>query len=251
MNRRTFLGSLSVVGSIGVVARGRSDPAASLGVTVWFSERAARYGGLRSRVEGYLGGALESAGVEVAVTFADRSVALDVEQGARLMTVEWPRRVLEGRLGLGSIDPSGDVNLLITDGDPSSRPAGYGMEAVAAMTGARLLADMSSPDETPVVVRPTGPALVTQLLLHECGHALGLGHGHGSVTDEGDALVASPMVGAYAWAADDVRRRQLGRETNACGSPLLVPRSRRHRLKLEYGPCASRALREHGGVRLV
>lgn len=243
VKRRTFLGSLGLVGSIGVEAAARSKRATPLRVVVWFSERATRYDGLRTRITGYLERALAPTNVGVRVSFGDRPIPLDEEQGADLMAVEWPRRVLTGTLGLGSIGVTGDVTLLITDGDPSSRPAGYGMSAVAAMTGARLLAKMPPPDETPTVVPPTGPAVITQLLLHECGHALGLGHRHGTVTVSGDEVIASPMVGAYAWAHEDVRRRQLGRGTNVCGRPYPVPGSRNRRLRLEYGPCSFGVIR--------
>lgn len=247
MNRRTFLGGLGLVGSAGVVAAGRSLASTPLEVVVWFSEGAATYEGLRPIVAGYLGRALEGAGVEASVVFGDRPIPLEREQGAHLLSVEWPERVLGGTLGLGSIDETGDVTLLITDGDPASRPAGYGMTAVGALTGARLLAEMPPPATTPTVVAPTGPAVIAQLLLHECGHALGLTHGHGTVAVEGDAVVATPMIGRYAWASTGVREHQVGRSEDRCGSSYPATGGRSRRLQLHYGSCSRRAIRARYG----
>lgn len=94
------------------------------------------------------------------------------------MSRTWPHMVLRGAIRGGIVDGLADVNLLVTDGDPSVEPAGYGMRSIAAITGARYLAAMSQVDSTPYDVDYSPPAAIAQLLLHDCGHAVGLEHRH-------------------------------------------------------------------------
>ena len=245
MNRRQFLAATGLVGSLGLAGSGRGSEQRSLSAVVWFSERAARHDGVESRATGYLGAALGAVRDDVDVHVGDRPISLETEGGAGLMQVGWPKMVLSGVAGQGPIDRTGDLNLLITDGDPGGWPAGYGMRGIAAVGGARLLAAMPPPEETPPVVPYSAPAVIAQLVLHECGHALGLEHAHGSVTHDGAAAVVSPMVGGYAWADEDVRRRHLPDDGNACGEPIGSVVNRRRLLGLEYGPCATGALERY------
>lgn len=245
MNRRRFLAGTGLVGSLGLAVASRVDVERPLSVRVWLSERAAAHDGVGSCVSGYLERALGGALDRVAVAVADRPIALDAEDGAGLMEVDWPRMVIAGAIRSGPVRPTADVNLLVTDGDPSGTPAGYGMHRIATVGGARLLAAMPPAEETPPVVPYSAPAAITQLLLHECGHALGLDHRHGFATIREGVLVASPMVGGYAWADADVKRRHLPWETNRCGEPIQSGVNRRRALSLEYGPCAGRAIRRH------
>ena len=242
MNRRQFLAATGLVGSLGLVGAGRGSGERGLSAVVWFSERAAGYDGVESRATGYLGAALRAVRDDVQVDVGDRPIPLDEEDGTRLMEVEWPKMVLSGVAGRGPVDRTGDLNLLVTDGDPSASPAGYGMRGIATVCGARPLASMPPAERTPPVVPYSAPAVITQLLLHECGHALGLEHAHGRLTNEGNAAVVSPMVGGYAWADEDLRRRQLPDDANVCGEPIGGVVNRRPLLGLEYGPCARAAL---------
>lgn len=245
MKRRQFLAATGLVGSLGLVGAGRGGGERPLRVVVWLSERAAERDGVRPRATGYLEAALGRARDDVEVSVGDRTIPLASEGGARLMEVEWPKTVLAGAAGRGPARPVGDVNLLVTDGDPAGRPAGYGMRGIAAVGGARLLAAMAPPERSPPVVPYSAPAAITQLLLHECGHALGLAHEHGALTGEGDAVVASPMIGGYPWAEEGLRRRHLPEDANACGEALAPVANRRRLVGLEYGPCAAGAIRRY------
>lgn len=228
--------------SLGVVGRraaSRPDPVV---VRVWFTRSAATHDPLADRVEGYLGAALGEALDAVAFEFAPSTVALPHEGGKASLGFDWPTTVVEGLVGLGEIDLVGDVNLLVTDGDPRRQPAGYARPRVAAVTGGAYIARMAPAAETPPVVPYSIPAAATQLLLHEVGHALGATHGHGAARREGDALVASPMVGSYLWASERVRERYL-RDESVCGGayPDADDASGR-RLGLRYTDCAAGAL---------
>lgn len=242
MNRRAFLGSAGMVLSMGLVGRQtarRSDPVT---VRVWFSEAAAEYDSLPDRIEGYLGGALEAAVGEVALSFAPSPVRIPAEGGRNLLAVRWPRMVVEGTVGMRHIDPVDDVNLLVTDGDPTRQPAGYARPRVAAATGAEYVARMPPADETDAVVPYSVRAAATQLLLHECGHALGAGHEHGHADVRDGAVVASPMIGSYLWADERDREKHVPDEC-ACGGSYPGPTAApERRLGLRYGDCAVRAL---------
>jgi len=245
VNRRQFLAATGIVGSLGLVRTSRGGGKRALSVLVWCSERAASYDGVESRVAGYLDRALGAVRDDVEVVAGGRPIPLEAEGGATLMEVRWPGMVLSGGAGHGPVDRTGDLNVLITDGDPRGWPAGYGMRGIAAVGGARLLSAMPPADDTPPVVPYSAPAAIAQLVLHECGHALGLEHAHGRVAYDGDAVVVSPMIGGYAWADDERRRRYLPDDGNVCGGPILPAGDRRRLLGLEYGPCARATLERY------
>lgn len=234
---------------LGLLGYRLRSPGPDFDVAVWFSEAAADHADLEDRVVGLLEPALAEPAPGATVGVRSRPVPLEEEQGRRLVTETWPRLVVAGFLGRGPVRPVGAVNVLVTDGDPSSDPAGYGMWRVAAVTGARYLARLPPTIRETAVSDYSTSAAVAQLLLHECGHALGLAHDHGEVTVEGDAVTASPMVGSYAWADEDVARRQVGSGQNACGDALSSGNERQRRLALRYSDCARRAV--HGGTSLV
>ena len=242
MNRRAFLGGVSAALGLGVAGRratSRPDPVV---VRVWFTDAAASHDALAERVEGYLGAALEAVLDAVSVEVASSTVALAHEGGKASLGVDWPVTVAEGLVGLAEVDPVGDVNLLVTDGDPRRQPAGYARPRVAAATGGAYIARMGPAAETPPVVPYSLPAAATQLLLHEVGHALGATHDHGSAWREGDALAASPMVGSYLWAPERVRERHLP-DDGGCGAPYPIDDGgTERRLALRYADCAARVI---------
>lgn len=211
-------------------------------VAIWLSRAAASYRSIGDRIEGILEPALAQSLLGARIAVRSRPIPLDVQQGSRLMTETWPKLVVAGLLGSGPVRPAGGINILVTDGNPGVYPAGYGMAGVAALTGAADLASISGDEAQSEVVDYTRRTAVAQLLLHECGHAFGLEHRHGTVTLEDHALVASPMVGAYAWAPAAVKRRELGRDSNCCGDRYPPDTGAPHRLGLRYGPCALDAL---------
>ncbi len=230
--------------SLGVAGRRAASTPDPVVVRVWFSESAATHDALEDRVEGYLGAALDEAlDAAVELEFAPSTVALPHEGGKASLGMDWPVTVAEGLVGLGEVDPVGDVNLLVTDGDPRRQPAGYARPHVAAATGGAYIARMPPAEDLSAVVPYSVPAAATQLLLHEVGHALGATHAHGTARREGDALVASPMVGSYLWASERVREAQLA-DGSACGGayPSDDGASER-RLGLRYADCAAGALR--------
>jgi hypothetical protein len=243
VNRRAFLAGAGVALSLGVAGRRAASEPGPVVVRVWFSESAATHDALEDRVEGYLGGALADALGAVEVEFAELTVALSHEGGKASLGMDWPMRVAEGLVGMADVDPVGGANLLVTDGDPRRQPAGYGRPHVAAATGGAYIARMPPAEDLSAVVPYSVPAAATQLLLHEAGHALGATHAHGTARREGDALVASPMVGSYLWASERVREAQLD-DGSACGGayPSDDGASER-RLGLRYADCAARALR--------
>lgn len=243
MNRRSFLGSVGATASLGVAGTTLTLLSDRLSVRVWFSDAAAEYEGLEERIEGYLGAALEPAVGEVAISFAESSVSLPSEDDRDVLADQWPKTVLGGVVGLADVDPVSGVNLLVTDGDPTRQPSGFARPRVAATTGARYVASMPPAEETPAAVPYSLEAASTQLLLHECGHALGIGHDHGSVVVRDGAVVASPMVSSYYWAGPPVRKKHLNPERNACGTsyPTGGPVGER-RLRLRYADCAATAI---------
>lgn len=242
MNRRAFLGGAGVALSLGVAGRRAASPTDPVVVRVWFSESAATQDALAARVEGYLEDALDHALEAVELEFADSSVSLAHEGGKETLGVDWPAKVVEGMVGMGELDPVDDVNLLVTDGDPRRQPSGYARPRIAAVTGGAYIARMPPAEETPPVVPYSVPAATTQVLLHEVGHALGATHAHGTARRDGDALVASPMVGSYLWAPKHVREDHLADES-VCGERFPVESTApERRLSLRYADCAARAL---------
>jgi len=230
--------------SLGVAA-GASGPQRPLEVRLWVTDAASAYPDVLPRAGAYLRTALHAAGFEVDVSYGERPQSFAASDDRYVRRVGWPERVLEGVAGLGSVHPARDVNLLLTDGSVFGATAGYGMRRIAAVAGARYLADMAPADRTPAVVPDTVPAAVVQLLLHECGHALGLHHADGSVNVTGHDAVVSPMLGGYAWADAAVRRRAIGGDTNACGAAIPTLTTQRRWLSLRYSGCATAALQRH------
>lgn len=244
MDRRAFLGTLGAAISAGLLGRRALAVDDPLVVRVWTSERAAAHDEVGERVRGYLRAALEPAVGAVEVQLAADRVALPREDGRAVLARRWPRLVLEGAGGLRGIDPVGGVNLLVTDGDPTSRPAGFARPHVAASTGAAAISRMDPAAETPPTVPYSVPAAATQLLLHECGHALGLDHDHGAAYEADGAVVATPMVSSYLWASESVREKYLRPAANVCGDrypPADADGERQ--LHLRYAECVHDTMR--------
>lgn len=244
MTRRAVLlgvGGLASLGLIGTV-RPCHDPRS---IRLWASERASTYPAVLELAADLVSVALDAAGVAATVTIDETPVALASDDDERSRRVTWPRLVLGGALGVGRIDPVRDVNLLVTDGDATGPTAGYAIPRIAALAGARHLVDLPPADRRRPVIEHTVPAMIAQLLLHECGHALGLEHDHGTISHDGGTAIVSPMVSGYAWATASVRRRQLPGSANACGEPLQPVTDQVRRLSLRYSDCAATALRQH------
>lgn len=235
------LGAVGGLGAAGYTTRSRER---RVDVRVWLSERAATYDGVEERARGYLRRALDPAADDLAVSVAG-TVDTSTEDAYHLLTGgEWPLS-LARRPG----DVADDVNLLVTDGDMSETPTGAGVQHVAAVGGARHLAQMPPADDAPDVMAHTTPAYVTQVLLHEVGHALGLRHDHGAIAPVDDGVIVTPMVSAYAWLPPEVRERHFDYDRSACGRPYVHVGSSRYDLALDYSACARSALADYrGGV---
>lgn len=242
MRRRDYLLSLAGVGTLGALGYG-AETADEVDVRVWFSERAAATEDLAERVVGYLGRALDGLAGDVDLRVGG-TVAVSTEHAYRAMASgEWPRRLVS-TVGLDGVVAGADVDLLVTDGDMSRTPTGAGVPGIAAVGGATALARMAPVEETPTVVDYSSRARVSQVLLHECGHALGLRHDHGSVVESAGGAVVSPMVSAYAWAPDRVREAYFDHERSACGHAYPAVSKGTVRLGLVYADCARRAYAE-------
>lgn len=246
MRRRRFLLSVGAVGGLGAVGYGSRRPERHVDVRVWLSERAAAYDGVRERVRGYLRRALEPAVADLSVAFGD-PVDASTEDAYDLMTGgEWPLH-----LARELDDLADDVNLLVTDGDTSETPTGAGVTHVAAVGGARHLAQLPPADDAPGVMAHTTKAHAAQVLLHEVGHALGLRHDHGAITPIGDGVIVTPMVSAYAWLPPEVKEEHFDHDRSACGQPFVDVGSSRRDLALDYAPCAREALADYRGGLLL
>ena len=238
MNRRRFLRT-SLAAGVGLaglaVGHGAMDD--TLDVRVWFTEAAAGYDGLRERVEGYLSQAFGRLRDGVRLTFG-RPVSVSTENGYRVTaTGEWP-----AKLATGPPSPVDDVNLLVTDGQMQTSPTGVGLPHVASVGGARHVARMPPAEDGETVVPFRNRARITQVLVHEVGHALGLGHDHGTIVDGSTHVVVSPMVSAYAWATGNVRERQFDYRESACGSTYPSVEGKEGRLDMIYSECALRRI---------
>lgn len=246
MGRRRFLLSLGTAGAFGLAGYDRRPAERTLDVRVWVTEAAATHDALWPRVRGYLGRALRAAHDSVEVGFGGR-VAVDEDHGYRVVASgEWPGRVAAGTVGLGDVAAVDDVNLLITDGSIARTPSAAGALNFAAVGGARHVARMPPVEDCPAVVDVGRPALATQVLLHDVGHALGLGHEDGHV-GTGDRPVVSPMVSGYAWADAETRERHLDFERQSCGDPVRTVAADRARLALRYSACAAERIATYRG----
>lgn len=198
-------------------------------------------GELRRRVEGYLEDGFEDAALAVDVSYGGVT-SFPTEDAHRLVTEgAWPRRLPAGVTDDRDA-PVDDVNLLVTDGSMRRAPTGAGIPYVAAVGGARHIAGAPPPGDVERVVPDRPPARTVQILLHECGHALGLRHDHGTIRESEAAAVVSPMVSGYAWASGPVRRREFDFESNRCGRPYPSVAGREPRLRLRFDDCERRGL---------
>jgi hypothetical protein len=243
VNRRRFLALVAgSVGGVGLLYAGERALDRKLDVRVWLSEAAAAYAEVRPRLVGYLDRAIDGFGGEGSVSVGG-TVDVATEDGYRVTASgEWP-----GKLATGAVEPAADVNLLVTDGEMSTSPTGLGLPHVASVGGARHVARMPPPSETADVVGFSKRALVTQILVHECGHALGLRHNDGEVVDRGNHVVVTPMVSGYTWADESVREREFDHDTSACGTAYAGHDGKDVRLAMTFSPCARRRIRRLRG----
>ncbi len=239
MNRRSFLKLCAHTGTVGTLLERYGSDDGSLDVRVWLSERAASRGPVAERATGYLDRTLGAVRDDVTVT-AGGTVSVSREHGYDVVVSgEWPGKLAVGAAD-GDVSPVDDVNLLVTDGPMDSAPTGGGRAHIAAVGGARYLAAMPPVSDVSPVVRYSRPARVMQVLLHEAGHALGLTHDQGSVRTHGDAAVATPMIGNYAWTEG------YDPSTGACGTVSGLDADRR-RLSFLFSECAANAIDAYDG----
>lgn len=243
MKRRHVLFSAATVLSIGLSDRVCVPRDRRLSIRIWLTEEAAAYPGCRPIVETYLRGALDRVGPGSEITFGEPLQQFS-EPDRKVERVAWPRRVMAGLVGLEAVDPAKDVNLLITDGAAAGDTAGYAYNHIATVPGARYLAEMPA-SESMAVVDYSTPAAVTQLLLHEVGHALGLDHRHGSVTSDETAVTASPMISGYAWTPERIRRHRF--DGRSCNGGDLPTSTKARRLSMQYSRCAAAGIRSYRG----
>lgn len=246
VNRRVFLGAVGSMASLGTLAYTTRSPTETLSVRIWLSERAATYAGVGDRIREYLREmlALEHWTLECSL---GGTVSVSTEDAASLTTSgEWPMAVAAGRLGRRDIEPVSDVNLLVTDGGMEEAPTGYGIPHIASVGGARHIASLEPfdelvTDETRAIVPNTDPTRTIQVLVHEVGHALGLDHDHGVAFLYDGAVVATPMLSAYAWDPE------YDADGSRCGTVSPDPGDRERKLSLVFSSCARRELATYGG----
>lgn len=246
LGRRRFL-SAAVAGGLGVAGYLKRPNERTLNVRVWTSRAAAEYDGLPDRLLGYLRRALADAHGAVELSYGGTVDVATEHAYDVVLSGDWPRRVVAGAAGVGHTDAVDDVNLLVTDGDIRETPSAAGAANVGAAGGARHLAEMPPPSAAPRTMPVSLPALATQVLVHECGHALGLRHTHGAVYDRAAGTVVTPMVSAYAWAPADVRDHYLGTHANTCGREFEPVSRRRARMSLVFSECARQRIRSYRG----
>lgn len=251
MNRRVFLGTIGSMASLGTLAYATRESAAeTLAVRIWFSEQAATYDGIADRIREYLERMLAFDFWTLEVSIGG-TVSVSTEDAARVTRRgEWPMTVTAGKLGWRDLEPVADVNLLVTDGGMEEAPTGYGIPHVASVGGARHLADLEPFDElvgneARPTVPNTPPARTIQILVHEIGHALGLEHDHGVAFVDDGAIVATPMLSAYAWDPD------YDADGSRCGTTIPNAGDRDRYLSLAFSSCARRELATYdGGIPL-
>jgi hypothetical protein len=247
LTRRSVLLGLGACTSLGVARAAVRAPPEELAVKLWLTQGAASRPSSGARAAGYIERALSEAGVGVTVTVAESAVDVSAVDDRRLERVTWPRLVAQGVANVGGIDPVSDVNLLLTDRAVTGRTAGYAVPNIATVPGASHLAGVAPADESPPVVEFSVPVAVTQLLLHEVGHALGLKHQHGTSTVDGPVATVSPMVAGYAWRRDGPDGSRSAGGENVCGEAIDRVTDERRRLSLRYADCAATAIRRYRG----
>ena len=237
MRRRRVLAGAGLLGTVGALGVA-STLVGTIDVRWWATRRAALYPRLRRRVESYLERAFEGLRLSVDVSYGGIA-PFGTEDAHRLVVGgAWPRRLL----GDSGVTPVDGVNLLVTDGSMRRAPTGAGLPYVAAVGGAGQMVRAPPAAETDRVVPDRLPLRTLQILVHECGHALGLRHDHGSIREAGPAAVVSPMVSGYAWSNGPAGRPGFDFEENRCGEPYPSVEGKTPRLLLRFDDCERRAL---------
>jgi hypothetical protein len=240
MRRRDVLlaaGALGTAGTVGV----SSTLVGDLEVRWWATPRAARHPLLPERVEGYLRKGFERLALGVNVSFGG-VVSVPTDDAYRLVIDGlWPRRVLTGVAG-DRVDPVDDVNVLITDDSMVHAPTGAAIPYVAAIGGAGEIARAPPADSVDAVVPDTFVMRTIQILIHECGHTLGLRHDHGSIRERESGVVVSPMISGYAWGSRAVDANYFDEEANRCGLEYPDTLDGPRRLGLRFDDCERRGI---------
>ena len=214
-------------------------------IRFWLSPNAASYGDrIPTAVSAYLEHAFSPVYDEVELSFGG-IVDVPTEDGYDVFVGEdgWAERVTAGFLGAGDVRSVDGVNLLVTDGAMSSAPTGAALRGAATVGGARYLLGLPNVGKLPTVTPFSYPLWVMQVVIHECGHALGLAHDHGAIEIESDRVIVTPMVSSYAWADEELRARQFDYEYSACGDRYRSVGDRRRYLSLGFSSCATARLR--------